>query len=161
MNETSPFCLPKEILKKIVTASRDSKSLQQFMGCMSIWGGFGLWSWLCNLQSFLGGGLVTESCLTLETPQTGAHQAPLSMGFPRHEYWNGLSFPSSGDLPDPGIKPVSSVVQVGSVLTEAPGKPPQSFLSPDKLRKEREKGREREGGKQEGRKERREGGRKE
>ena len=121
MNETSPFCLPKEILKKIVTASRDSKSLQQFMGCMSIWGGFGLWSWLCNLQSFLGGGLVTESCLTLETPQTGAHQAPLSMGFPRHEYWNGLSFPSSGDLPDPGIKPVSSALQVDSLSLSCQG----------------------------------------
>ena len=40
------------------------------------------------------------------TPWTVAHQAPLSMGFSRHEYWSGLPFPS-GDLPDPGIKPVS------------------------------------------------------
>ena len=32
-----------------------------------------------------------------------AHQAPLSMGFPRQEYWSGLSFPSPGDIPDPGI----------------------------------------------------------
>ena len=37
---------------------------------------------------------------------TSAHQAPLPMGFPRQEYWSGLSFPSPGDLPDPGIKPV-------------------------------------------------------
>ena len=36
-----------------------------------------------------------------------AHQAPLSLGFPRQEYWSGLPFPSPGDLPDPGIKPVS------------------------------------------------------
>ena len=36
-----------------------------------------------------------------------AHQAPLSMGFSRQEYWSGLSFPSPGDLPDPGIKPAS------------------------------------------------------
>ena len=35
----------------------------------------------------------------------GAHQAPLSMGFPRQEYWSGLPFPSPGDLPNPGIKP--------------------------------------------------------
>ena len=38
------------------------------------------------------------------TSRTVAHQASLSMGFPRQEYWNGLPFPSSGDLPDSGIK---------------------------------------------------------
>ena len=41
------------------------------------------------------------------TPWTVAHQAPLSMGFPRQEYKSGLPFPSSGDLPYPGIKPGS------------------------------------------------------
>ena len=41
------------------------------------------------------------------TPWTVAHQAPLSMEFPRQEYWSGLLFPSLGDLPDPGIEPVS------------------------------------------------------
>ena len=35
------------------------------------------------------------------------HKAPLSVAFSRQEYWSGLSFPSSGDLPDPGIEPVS------------------------------------------------------
>ena len=39
------------------------------------------------------------------TPWTVAHQAPLSMGFSRQEYWNGLPFPTPGDFPDPGIKP--------------------------------------------------------
>ena len=48
-----------------------------------------------------------HSCPTLATPWTVAHQAPLSMGFSRQEYWSGLPFPSSGDLPDPGIKPGS------------------------------------------------------
>ena len=38
---------------------------------------------------------------------TVAHQAPLSMGLSRQEYWSGLPFPPPGDLPDPGIKPVS------------------------------------------------------
>ena len=38
---------------------------------------------------------------------TVAHQAPLSMGFPRQEYWSGLPVPSSEDLPNPGIKLVS------------------------------------------------------
>ena len=37
-----------------------------------------------------------------------AHQAPLSMGFSRQEYWSGLSCPPPGDLLDPGIEPVSS-----------------------------------------------------
>ena len=38
------------------------------------------------------------------TPWTIAYQSPLSMGFSRQEYWNGLPFPSPGDLPDPEIK---------------------------------------------------------
>ena len=37
------------------------------------------------------------------TPWTVAHQAPLSMGFSRQEYWSGLPFPSPGDLPNPGL----------------------------------------------------------
>ena len=41
---------------------------------------------------------------------TVACKAPLSMGFPRQEYWNGLPFPPPGDLPDPGIEPASAVV---------------------------------------------------
>ena len=40
---------------------------------------------------------------------TVAHQAPLSREFPRQEYWSGLPFPSPGDLPDPGVEPVSPV----------------------------------------------------
>ena len=46
----------------------------------------------------------------LATSWTVACQAPLSMGFPRQEYWSGLSFPPPGDLPDPGIEPSSPVV---------------------------------------------------
>ena len=48
---------------------------------------------------------VTQSCPTLCDPWTVAHQAPPSMGFSRQEFWNGLPFPSPGDLPDPGIEP--------------------------------------------------------
>ena len=43
------------------------------------------------------------------TPWTVACQAPLSMGFSRQECWSGLPCPSEGDLPDPGIKPMSLV----------------------------------------------------
>ena len=41
------------------------------------------------------------------TPRTVTHQAPLSMGFSKQEYWSGLPFPPPGDLPDPGNEPVS------------------------------------------------------
>ena len=46
------------------------------------------------------------------TPWTVAGQAPLSMEFPRQEYWNRQTFPSPGDLPDPGITPGSPVICV-------------------------------------------------
>ena len=47
----------------------------------------------------------------IATPRSIAHQAPPSIGFPRQEYWNELPFPSSGDLPDPGIEPGSPALQ--------------------------------------------------
>ena len=52
-----------------------------------------------------------------------AHQAFLSMEFPRQEYWSELPFPSQGDLPDPGIEPRSPVLQADSLLIELQGKP--------------------------------------
>ena len=44
-----------------------------------------------------------------ETPWTIAHQAPLSLEFSRQGYWSWLPFPTPGDLPDPGIEPMSFV----------------------------------------------------
>ena len=67
--------------------------------------------------------LVDKLCLTLVTPWTVAHQAPLSIGFPRQEYWSGLAFPPPGDLPDPGVKPVSPALAGRFFTTEPPGKP--------------------------------------
>ena len=61
------------------------------------------------------------------TPRTMAHEAPLSMRFPKQEHWSGLPFPSPGDLPDPGIEPASlaSPSLAGRFLTTVtPGKPP-------------------------------------
>ena len=57
------------------------------------------------------------------TPWTVAHQAPPSVGFSRWEYWNGLPFPSPGDLPDPGIEPRSSTLQADALTSEPPGSP--------------------------------------
>ena len=68
------------------------------------------------------GGLVSKSCPTLAIPWTVACQAPLSMGFSRQEYWNGLPFPSPGDRPNPGMEPGSPALQVDSLPAELPRK---------------------------------------
>ena len=59
------------------------------------------------------------------TAWTVAHQASLSLGFSRQEYWNGLPFPSPGDLPNPGIEPESltfPALQAGSLVLAPPVK---------------------------------------
>ena len=61
------------------------------------------------------------------TPWTIAHQAPLSMGLSRQEYWSGLPFLSPGDLPDPGIESVSPALAGIFFTTEPPGKPELIF----------------------------------
>ena len=61
-----------------------------------------------------------------ETPWTIVHQAPLSMGFFRHDYWSGLPFPSPGNLPHPGVEPKSPgspALAGGFFITELPAKP--------------------------------------
>ena len=60
---------------------------------------------------------VAKLCLTLCDPMDC--QGPLSMGFPRQEYWNGLPFSPPGDLPDPGIKPVSPALVDGFFVSES------------------------------------------
>ena len=55
-----------------------------------------------------------------------ACQAPLSMGFPRQEYWSGLPFTPPGDLPNPGVEPMypmANTLQVDSFTGEPLGKP--------------------------------------
>ena len=53
------------------------------------------------------------------TPWTVAHQAPLSMGFSRQEYWSGLPYPPPGDLPNPGIEstPLAAPASAGRFFT--------------------------------------------
>ena len=62
---------------------------------------------------------------------TVAHQAPLSMGFSRQEYWSRLLCPPPGDLPNPGMKPVLLCLlhwQVGSLPLMPPGKPKHIYI---------------------------------
>ena len=66
--------------------------------------------------------VVSDSAI----PWTVAHQALLSMGFSRPEYWSGLPFPSLGDLPDPGIEARSLALQADLLPFEHPS--PNSIL---------------------------------
>jgi len=60
-------------------------------------------------------------------PWTEAHQALLSKGFLRQEYWSGLPFPSPGDPPDPGLEPTSPALAGGFFTAEPLGKPTPSL----------------------------------
>ena len=75
---------------------------------------FLLFPYLCLNFACISSSNCFSSCVRLfATPWTAACQAPLSMSFPRQEYWTGLPFPSPGDLPDPGIKPTSPALAGG------------------------------------------------
>ena len=73
------------------------------------------WKWKVKVKSL-------SHVRLLATPWTAAHQAPLSMGFSRQEYWSGLPFPSPGDLPDPGIE-LGSHIGGRFFVIEPSGKP--------------------------------------
>ena len=79
--------------------------------------------WCCCCLVAFSRSVVSDSFVT---PWTVARQAPLSMGFPRQEYWSGLPFPAPGHLPHPGMEPespVSCALAAGFFITESPGKP--------------------------------------
>ena len=82
----------------------------------------GLCSWTTLLYTLHARLLSRFSCVWLcETLGIVAHQVPLSMGFPRQEYWSGLPFSFPGDLPNPGIEPVSfmSPTLIGGFFTSS------------------------------------------
>ena len=68
-------------------------------------------------------------------PWTVAHQAPLSMEVSRHEYWSGLPFLFAGDLPNPGIEPMSSELAGGFFTAQPPVKPQHPLFSPKVFKK--------------------------
>ena len=78
--------------------------------------------WLALFPSLFSYCVVSDSV----TPWTVAHQAPLSMGFPRQGYWSGLAFSSPGDLPSPRIELMSPALEGGFFTTE----PPRNASSP-------------------------------
>ena len=86
-------------------------------------------SWVCEKHSHFS----SDSCSVMSNslqPHGIVRQAPLSMGFSRQECWSGLPFPPPGDLPNPGIEPVSFVspALAGRFVTTVPPKKPFEFL---------------------------------
>ena len=95
------------------------------------------WPWILWIWWALGANEVTmwvllkmkvkvkslSSVQLFATPWTVAYQDSPSVGFYRQGYCSGLSFPSPGELPDPGIKPRSPVLQADVLPSEPPGKP--------------------------------------
>ena len=86
------------------------------------------WRWLSRSWVLFFLLLLLFSCSVVSdsfaTPWAVAHKAPLSIGFPRQDYWSGLPFPSPADLPDLGIKPVSPALAGRFFTAEPPGKSP-------------------------------------
>ena len=70
--------------------------------------------------------LVPKLCPTLLWPH-GACQAPLSMEFPKQEYWSGFPFPSLGDLHDPGIEPICLAL-AGRFFISEPARKPHTHI---------------------------------
>ena len=83
-----------------------------------------LWIHPCQTWTAACSGCAESlSCVQLfVTPRTVARQAPLSLGFSRQEHWSGLPCPPPGDLPNPGIKPRSFMLQADSLPSEPAGK---------------------------------------
>ena len=75
---------------------------------------------MCACARLLSRSVVSDSLFP--TPWSAAHQAPLSVGFSRQDYWSGLPFPLPGDLSDPGIEPMFPTLAGRFFITEPPGK---------------------------------------
>ena len=74
---------------------------------------------ICKYHAYV----VSQSCWLFAIPWTVGLQAPLFMGFPRHKYWIGLPFPSTGDLPNPGMESVSLALSSVLFTSEHLGSP--------------------------------------
>ena len=104
----------------------------------------GIWTWqtllyFCLLIYSLTHSFIlcwVDACMLSRvwlfvTPLTVAHQAALSMGFSRQEYWRGLPFPTPGPLPDPRIEPASPAFAGRFFTAEPPEKPKDTSSHPN------------------------------
>ena len=87
--------------------------------------------WKMDVKGVQGDDLIVSHIWLFGIPSTVACQPPLSLKFSRQGYWSGLPFPSSGDLPDPGIEPLSPTLQADYLPSETPGKHGEIILERD------------------------------
>ena len=112
------FCNGPHLFPKLI--SWDSLSPMRWWNGRHEWFIYHLWISSIEVMSRYIVCAHSLICVQLfATPWTISHQAPLSMGFPRQEYWNGLPFPTRGNLPGPGIEPIylASPALAGIFLT--------------------------------------------
>ena len=83
----------------------------------------GLWIVICQWLDYVCVSLVTKSCPTLCNPSTVACQAPLSVGFPRQEYWSELPFPPPRNLLGQELNPCLLHLHADSLLLSHQGSP--------------------------------------
>ena len=108
--EANPFVFTTDILLTYVGLVSFPFPLLHFLARFS-------WDCCCCLVA------VSLRVSLFATLWTAAHQASLTMGFPRQIYWSGLPFPPLGDLPNSGIKHKFPALAGGFFTTESPGKP--------------------------------------
>ena len=107
------FLNPKKLIRHcasffVVRFTRSSNLVFCLFDFLIIWMGYPsmpMILWLLGSQNSTMCSCVLSPFRLFVTLKTVAYQAPLSMGFPRQEYWSGLPFPPPGDLPDPGMEP--------------------------------------------------------
>ena len=87
----------------------------------------GIWARVETLSQ-MSSVCVLSHVQLLESPWTVAHQAPLSVGFSRQEYWSGLPLPSPGDLPHPGIEPTSPALAGRFITNRATWEAPRQCI---------------------------------
>ena len=128
MWERSPFSRPSAIFIVTEDYSICSRTIVviQFMcqiGDCFIWNIVHSQCCVCRCnQTWFSCACMLSHVWLFETPGTATPQASLSMGIFKQEYWCGLPFLPPGDLPDPGIEPVSPALPGGFFTTEPPGK---------------------------------------
>ena len=111
-NWTGVFCIAGGFLYQLSYQGSPNTVQDYFPNCSSFIVSF----------TVCAGSVVSDS---FGTPWAVACQAPVCMGFSRQEYWRGLPFPTSGDLPEPGIEPRSLVSpELAGFFTTAPPEKP-------------------------------------
>ena len=109
--EQSIFWMTQIVLHELIYCIRSWLNIICLRVILSLLDIFFLYSTMCCA-------VLSHLVMSDSTSWTVARRAPLSMGFSRQEYWNGLPFPSPGYLPDPGIKTSSPALQVDSLPSE-------------------------------------------